>query len=532
MAGTKRDIKLVECTARITPITGMATERELQLASRVEEAGGPPLITDGHPTIARVVAWLCHEGVNRNGLCFVKEELPAAAAKIQAPNLLPMDFNHSATASIDADVQRAIGVWYQAEYAFDPQACDGKGAWGILATGMMWAWMNPDYANQLLLDQERLGAVRFSMACIPGSSEYLENPETPGMQMEIAHNPIFFTLSALNIPGADPDAVGIVSEGDLRPDLENMIREHLKQPTVAPHPMDDATNMPDPIFYHVGDKYTDQPGSSGVAPHKDNPPSDKTQPVPQPIAPNVTPGPIPSAPKQAREILQRWAASLDPAIQEAQMDELTKLLESLASKNTVDEMKASLAELKTMIESALAEAKARADDQNDDDEDDKNQDGKKPDYVEKSQLDAAVAELDTAKGRIAELETALEAAKTELTNAAASMSTLEAKIAEQGTKLAAFETAEQEAVKAALLKTRIASLPASYREAHEKRADRADVEARWMRKDDQEWTDFVADLSLPTMRKSYLERSEEEGRLPGGAPGDSDVTKSLLAKYE
>ncbi len=173
-----------------------------------------PMVTDGYPTILRATAWLAHEGENKNGLIFVKEELGAAAARIKEPNFLIMDFNHSAVRV--SDHPKAIGLWHRATMAFDSRArgIDGTraGAWGILLEGISWAWAFPDYAAELIAEQDRHGAVRFSMACLPTASEFIEGAD--GRQREIAHDPIFFTNSSLNVPNADPDAWGFMTDND------------------------------------------------------------------------------------------------------------------------------------------------------------------------------------------------------------------------------------------------------------------------------------------------------------------------------
>jgi hypothetical protein len=115
-----------------------------------------------------------------------------------------------------------IGVWTKLDYAFDQKAVDGQGAWGILAEGVMFAWAYPEIADQMLAEQGRNETVDFSMACIPSSVEF---GEIDGKRAAILHNPIFFTLSALDVPPGDKDAVGVVKEGD---DSEN-VEQNLKQ---------------------------------------------------------------------------------------------------------------------------------------------------------------------------------------------------------------------------------------------------------------------------------------------------------------
>lgn len=201
------------------------TEQALIAAetARLDTAGGPPMLTNGAPTIMRIVAWLGHEGKNDNDLAFVADELGPAADRIREPNFLLMDFNHSAVLPFSFD-QKAIGVWYRAEKRWDPKAKNGQGAYGILAFGIMWAWAFPDYANNMLADQEREGVLKFSMACLPETVEFARDQDGP---FEIAHNPVFLTLSALDVTPADKDALGLGKEGSDDPQLEQQLTTKL-----------------------------------------------------------------------------------------------------------------------------------------------------------------------------------------------------------------------------------------------------------------------------------------------------------------
>lgn len=250
---TVRDLRLVQARATVQPLAEVPEADRARIAAAADAArdalataGGPPLITDGEPTKMLVTAWMCHEGRNNNGLFFVREELPDAAAKIKAPNVLPMDWNHSAVLGWSFD-QKAIGVWFSAEYAFDPRARDGAGAWGLLAQGVMWAWAFPEYADTMLAEQERHGHLEFSMACLPTSTELVTDASG---RYEIAHHPVFFTLSALDVPPADPDARGRGQEGSYDADTHATQRRDLLSAADAPasgavaadpaHPQEDA----------------------------------------------------------------------------------------------------------------------------------------------------------------------------------------------------------------------------------------------------------------------------------------------------
>lgn len=220
------DLRLVECTATIeaSPLSTVDAALQARIASEVEAAGGPPMLSNGLPTILRVVAWMAHEGRNLNGLRFLADDLGPAADRIREPNYLPMDWNHSAVFPWSFD-PKVIGMWYRAEKRWDPKAQDGKGAYGILMQGIMWSWVFPEQANAMLAEQERHGKLDFSMACLPERSELVIENGT--VVEEIAHNPTFMTLSALDVPPADPDAIGVGEEGSDDPTLETQLTTKL-----------------------------------------------------------------------------------------------------------------------------------------------------------------------------------------------------------------------------------------------------------------------------------------------------------------
>jgi hypothetical protein len=217
--------RLVRASARVidSPVAEAVPSHQLTAQLKVAmETARPDLITDGSPTLTHMVAWLCHEGVNQNRLAFLNDDLAAAAAKITPQTPIVMDFNHSAVSMMSWDPQ-CIGVWYAAEHAFDPQAQDGKGAWGILARGVMFAWLYPDIADLVLAEQARNERVDFSMACIASRVEY--GTDTDGAY-EIAREPVFFTLSLLDVPPADRDARGSAHEAG-SPDEDTM--DHMRK---------------------------------------------------------------------------------------------------------------------------------------------------------------------------------------------------------------------------------------------------------------------------------------------------------------
>lgn len=199
------DVRILHCTASLLPDANLTDKEEFILSSLTEAAQVPLTGADGKPSVMKVVAWMAHEGPNRNRQAFVAPELQQIApALFRAPNFGVMDWNHSAVA-FSSDEPHMIGVWYNATYSYD-KAAD---KWGILATGMLFSWLFPDQATSLLADQARVGTMQFSMACIPGSVESAKDDKG---YYEILHNPTFFTVSALDVPPADQYAQGTGTE--------------------------------------------------------------------------------------------------------------------------------------------------------------------------------------------------------------------------------------------------------------------------------------------------------------------------------
>ena len=202
---TLEDVRVVECPAAVFETLDLLPETHPVVRSGLFQAG-PPLVNDQNkPTIMKIAAWMAHEGVNRNRQMFIKEDLQELAPTLfREPNFGVMDFNHSAFRPF-SDEPKVIGIWHSAEFLWDKQAQK----WGLLASGVMFSWLFPDHADTLLADQERLGHMRFSMACIPGSVEVSKDAAGP---FEILHKPVFMTVSALDVAPADPAAEGRGSE--------------------------------------------------------------------------------------------------------------------------------------------------------------------------------------------------------------------------------------------------------------------------------------------------------------------------------
>ena len=198
---------------------------EAAVVTAYTDAAGAPMITDGKPTAIRMCAWMAHgDGViNDNRVAFVSEEIKPFVATVNDTNPLVMDFNHSAVKGY-ADDPKMIGAWTRAEWAFNPAAANGTGAWGILLSGVMMAWLFPNIADTILADQARNGYTRNSMACMSRGIEFKSDADGP---YQILHNPVFFTLSVLDVPPADKAAIGKAVEGSSDPQCEATMKDQL-----------------------------------------------------------------------------------------------------------------------------------------------------------------------------------------------------------------------------------------------------------------------------------------------------------------
>ncbi len=191
-------------------------------AIAMESASAPAVMTDGKPTIMLVEAWMLHEGKNKNGDVFREEDLVGIAQQVVEPNFLPMDWNHSTRYGEG----ETIGVWYRAERAWNDKAKDGKGAWGVKAYGMLWAWAYPVYVQSLLADMERDGSAAFSMMCIPKDVTFGRDAEG---YFSVMIEPTMYALSALSVAPGDPDAVGVAVEGAAGEELSKKLDERVRR---------------------------------------------------------------------------------------------------------------------------------------------------------------------------------------------------------------------------------------------------------------------------------------------------------------
>jgi hypothetical protein len=197
-------------TARARLVEEPLSAEDGELLAKAELASVRiPLISGGQPTKLLLDAWMVHEGKNNNGLVFRASDLEAFAPHLSEPNLLPMDWSHSAVLGQEG-LPKALGVWYKASFEWDSDAYGGRGAFGLRAQGAMWAWAFPDYAAKMIEEYRDRGFVEFSMACIPTR---LEQGRDHNGEYSIAIEPVFFTLSALprDLPPGDPDAVGRIT---------------------------------------------------------------------------------------------------------------------------------------------------------------------------------------------------------------------------------------------------------------------------------------------------------------------------------
>lgn len=482
------DLREFELVAQVQ--AGDADAEMIALAAETTKVAGPPLINaDGRPTILKVVAWMLHtDVVNKNGDYFVKEEIEAMAPTLfRAPNLGVMDWNHAAVLNYNDDPP-LIGVWYKSEFAFDQAALDGQGAWGLLVTGMMFAWLFPEQANEMLADQARDGGVRFSMAAIPSSTEFRT---IGGAKAAVLHNPVFFTNSALNKPPADPDALGTVSE---RPEAipEEMVEEWMKRKK---------------------EKYpVEKPGYGKLV----------TVNSLNGLTSTTTGTYLVDAETTHWLFVPHTAAITE---EKAMNDEMIAALkaEKEAAEAKIDALTAKLT-LAESIETERAELAEQV-----------------------AALNEKIVALETT---VAEITTSRDALIAERDQAIASFEASEARIAELSAQVDAFEAEkaafEEEAARveaarvlAEKLAARLASLPVEFMKVHSARdeATRTRLETKWVAfETDEEWEEYkkheLLGYTPAQPRLGYRQRSEQEGTLVNNevTPGLRDKLAAVIKK--
>jgi hypothetical protein len=430
-----------------------------------------PMVTDGEPTKLYVTAWMCHEGKNDNGLVFRAEDFPAAAARIGGKNLLPMDWNHSAVLpdwmNWDCD-PKAIGVWYAAEAKLDPAAKNGAGAQGIELQGIVWAWAFADKANDMLAMQQARGYVEFSMACIPTTSVFGSDADGP---YEVAVQPVFFTLSALDVPPADKDGKGIVEfSGKPQEDPQGTDGDDSYELEPFEVPLEEVPGLGQAIAA-AKEMTADNPSVTvSIAVRKAT-----HRRASRPVKTEKT------MPNKTNEELQTAA-----------LEALTEAHEALK------------AEMLSAQEKLTAATTAAA------------------------EKDAVIATL-TARAEQAELER--DALKSELQAAAEKMAQASVELEAKTAELTAIAQAKAEEERAARWATRFEALPQAFRDAFAKRSEEEQARfiAKWAMVSDDEYKEYLGDLYVGSegVRLSYQQLSDRLGPLPTG--GAADMSSKIAA---
>lgn len=559
MGEQKSDVRFVTARATVRQMNE-AEASDVVLAQAMQTAAWLPMVTGGEPTKLLVTAWLAHEGVNANRLFFRADDLAPAAAKIAPPNVLPMDWNHSAVIP-QYDLPKAIGVWYAAEAKWNPDARDGQGAQGIEARGVVWAWAFPEMATEMLAMQQARGYVEFSMACIPARTE--SGRDSSGIY-EVAIDPVFFTLSALNVPPADADAKGMVVLSPYKDEDEEEEKkaaqllaaaaaEHdaaeltddrdLARATVWDMAKEKVTNFPKP-----GDNKAVSLRSSQWKLFPVNEAQDLKENWPEiwrrggnirgnsqfaKLAPVARRGgkATTAAEEYAVRLREAWVARHKGDFQLAGVVAQVKWL-AVGSRG-LDHMRSVLNEAKERVKARRA-AQIKEETM-DGTENEMSQAALEAALEANSVLKAELEKVTAAHGaEVAELKAQLEALtaraeQAELKGEALSAELAAAVEAAAGMKVEleaaqaqlATIAAEQAQVEQATRWTaRFAELPESYRAAFAKRSEeeQARFVERWTVASDESWAEFKNDLlvGFADIKVSYLKLSEEEGKLPTG----------------
>jgi len=550
----------------------MTVEESQTISPAVKSAMHMPMVTDGEPTKLLVTAWMVHEGKNNNNLVFRAEDLRPAAEKLTSPNLLPMDWNHSAVVPKDG-ASKAIGVWYSAEALYDENAYEGRGALGIQAKGIVWAWAFPEYAAEMLASQRERGFVEFSMACIPTAVESGRDMDGP---YEIAVEPVFFTLSALNVPPADPDATGQIENFDQLPedkpsDWWDMVAPHemafsdgdLERQAVLevlavsaagktnfPKPGDDMVvslrNSQWQLFplgeaQDLKDNWPEIWSRGGNI--RGNDQFRRLTPVAQ------RGGKVTTATEEyAVRLREAWVARHYEDFQLAGVVAQVKWL-AVGSRG-LDHMRAVINEAKQRVKARRASA--RTEEETMENQVELSQAALEASLeansVLKAELEQTAAAVAAAQAKVAEVESALaqmtvraeeaelkrDALQAELASAAEQLVAMAAELESAKAKLAEIAAEQEQAAVAQRWAARFAELPESYRAAFAKRSDEEQdrFKARWSAASDEMWGEFKSDLfvGFADTKISYLKLSEEEGALPAGSVTELSAKVAALIK--
>lgn len=480
------DLRIATSLAQVQVVDEL--DPAAQAAMDVAKEAGPPLVNShGKPTVLKIVSWIGHADVpNKNRDAFVKEELHGIAGSLfRAPNFGVMDFNHSA-ARPWSDEPKVIGIWYKAEWAFDAKANAGKGAWGLLATGIAFSWLFPDIADKLLADQQRTGTIKVSWTWIPGSTEMGSDEEG---SFSINHNPVFFTVSVLDVKPADPDAQGKGSEDP------SVLEDDLKAQVATAERIASVTK-------------------DGV----------RSGCWWSPMAVADTGGPMDE--KLLKQLKDEKSAAEAKVIElttrytQHENDLSAKIVELTAARDEARAASAAASTVKGELEIKVVELTTA-------------RDAAVADLVKvKSEMDAKLSDVTTARDYI----------KGELDKVLARIPELEAEIVTYKAQQAEVEAAKADVAKKSAdnakrtkLVSRLASLPEQFRALHAIKAEdvRARVEQKWSDMSDEQWDTYKNDelLGYMTTKVGYALRSASEGILPAGAAEDDDIkarVKKLL----
>lgn len=584
MSEQNPDVRFVTARATVRQMNE-AEASDVLLTKAMQTAAWMPMVTGGEPTKLLVTAWLAHEGVNANRLFFRTEDLHAAAAKIAPPNVLPMDWNHSAVIP-QYDLPKAIGVWYAAEAKWNPEAKDGQGAQGIEATGVVWAWAFPEKATEMLAMQQARGYVEFSMACIPSRTE--TGRDAMGTY-EVAIDPVFFTLSALDMPPADADAKGSVSlnEGMVAAELELQAAkkdytddepededDDPEDEDDDPEDEDDLTEVEKVTVWEMAkEKPTNfpKPGDNKAVSLRNsqwnlfpvNEAQDLKENWPEiwrrggnirgnsqfaKLAPVARRGgkTNTAAEEYAVRLREAWVARHKGNSRLAGVVAQVKWL-AVGSRG-LDHMRSVLNEAKERVKARRA-AKIKEESM-DGNQNEMSQAALEAALEANAVLKAELEKVTEARGaEVAELKVQLEAVtaraeqaelkgealSAELAQAVEAAAAMKADLEAAQAKLAEIAAAQEQVEQAARWTARFAELPESYRAAFAKRTEeeQARFSERWATASDEAWAEFKNDLlvGFADMKVSYLKLSEQEGKLPtGGEAADLGGRISSLIK--
>jgi hypothetical protein len=546
-------------------------QQDPHVAQAMKSAAFVPMVTDGEPTKLLVTAWMVHEGKNNNNLVFRAEDLEAAAAKLTSPNLLPMDWNHSAVIPKEG-VAKAIGVWYSAEAKMDETAYEGRGAFGIEAKGVVWAWAFPEYANEMLAAQRERGYIEFSMACIPLDVERGRDQNGP---YEIAIEPVFFTLSALNVPPGDPDAKGQIENLDQMPAPKAPEWWELITPDMASTDSDLERYAAEEVLSGAKEKKTNfpKPGDNKavslrssqwkVFPLDDAMDLKENWPEIWSRGGNIrgndqfrrlTPvarrgGKITTATEEyAVRLREAWVARHYEDFQLAGVIAQVKWL-AIGSRG-LDHMRSVINEAKERVKARRAST--RTEEKTMENQNEMSQAALEAaleaNAVLKAEIEARTAANADAAAKIAEAEATLatltaraeeaelkrDALQAELAAAAEQLTAMAAELEAANVKLAEIAAEQEKQAVEQRWTARFAELPESYRAAFAKRTEdeQARFVARWSTASEEAWTEFKSDLfvGFADTKISYLKLSQDEGALPAGSVTDLGAKVSALIK--